>query len=322
MTKGYELVRRDLNMYLEHFSLRELPFSLTPNTDFFCRLPGHQEAINTVLFALNSGEGFIKVTGEVGVGKTLICRELIHRIKDKFPNFITCYFPNPDLTSQGLVEMMANALSVPYKIGENQHNIISSIHKKLLTHAKDDQRVVLMVDEAQALNYESLEMLRLLTNLETQNNKLLHIILFAQPELDERLNKPELRQLTQRITFSYYVPSISEQDLDLYLCHRLIAAGHSNGLLFSIGAKRLLLKASTGIPRIINILCHKAMLAAYGKGAIQIDAKAIRDSVSDSKEIVQTSQYRKYVVHQKSLILGSICCLLVAMAVGCMKIYL
>lgn len=286
-------------MYLEHFNLKELPFSLTPNTQFYCNLPGHQEALNTVLFALRSGDGFIKVTGEVGVGKTLLCCALMDKIKEEFDHLRLCYIPNPDLTPKGLCEMLATQLDVSYDANQAQHQIIHDIHEKLAENEANGKRLVLIIDEAQSLNFESLEMLRLLTNLETADKKLLHIILFAQPELDERLNQSDLRQLTQRITFSYRVPPISEKDLDLYLCHRLVSAGHTSGLLFSQAAKKQLLKASSGIPRIINILCHKAMLVAYGQGAQQINAKAVKDSISDSKEIVKTC--RKNIISSKNM---------------------
>jgi MSHA biogenesis protein MshM len=279
-------------MYLEHFQLKEQPFSLTPNTDFFCKLRGHQEAINTVMFALRSGDGFIKVTGEVGIGKTLLCRELLNTIEKECKDFVTCYIPNPDDNPLGLFKALAYELGIKDTLNSlDQHEIMKKIQECLVGFCQKKKKVILIVDEAQVLSNASLETLRLLTNLETASKKLLHIVLFAQPELDARLKNPELRQLMQRITFSYRVPTISDHDLDLYLCHRLVAAGHGNGLLFTEQAKRLLLRYSMGIPRIINILCHKALLFSYGQGMLRVDAKSIKESVADSQDIIRTCRH-------------------------------
>lgn len=266
-------------MYLDHFKFKEAPFSLTPNVDFFCSLHGHQEAYNTLMFSLRSGEGFIKIVGEVGSGKTLLCRKLLDSLDDEF---VTAYIPNPDLTPVELRKGLARELGIDVKPMADQHELLTQINDKLLSLHSDGKRVVLLIDEAQALPPDSLEAVRLLTNLETEKAKLLQVVLFGQPELDQRLNKSEHRQLKQRITFSYYLPSLTRNDLDTYLFHRLAIAGHIQGPLFTRKAVDILFKASHGTPRIINVLCHKALLAAYGRGDYRVDAKDMRRAIHDT----------------------------------------
>lgn len=268
-------------MYLEHFGIQELPFGLTPNTQFFCSLPGHQDAYNVLTFALNSGEGFIKIVGEVGTGKTLLCRKLLTTLDDKF---VTAYLPNPDLDAGGLRRALAVELGI--EPCEDQSELLQKIGEKLLQYRTEGKRVILVVDEAQALPDDSLEAVRLLTNLETESEKLLQIVLFAQPELDEKLNRHEFRQLKQRITFSHHLKPISRDELQEYLCHRLAKAGHTKGSLFSQEASDTLYMASAGIPRVINILCHKALLVAFGKGDHKVSAEAVKQAIKDSENVV------------------------------------
>jgi len=266
-------------MYLEHFKFKELPFTITPNVDFFCQLKGHHEALNTVLFSLRSGEGFIKVVGEPGAGKTLLCRKLLNSLD---PHFLTAYIPNPDLNPIELRRALARELGIDLSALQDQHELLSSINSRLLELHRVGKQVVLIIDEAQALPPESLETLRLLTNLETETTKLLQVVLFGQPELDERLNQSNFRQLKQRISFSYYLPLMSREDLDSYIFHRLATAGHTYGTLFTNKAREILFKASNGVPRIVNILCHKALLAAYGRGEENISQKAMMLAVHDT----------------------------------------
>jgi MSHA biogenesis protein MshM len=301
-----------MSMYLEHFGLKESPFSLTPTTGFFCKLPGHQEALNMVLFALKAGDGLIKVTGEVGIGKTLLCKSLINHLHTDLKDFDVHYIANPDIAAEGLRQSLAIEFDVADKSAYAQHELLHQVAQRLDKLRKEQRKMVLILDEAQILSFESLETIRLLSNVETESNKTLYIVLFAQPELDARLQENSLRQLTQRITFSYRIPRISERDLDSYICHRLVAAGHHNGLLFSDAAKKVLLKASQGVPRVINILCHKAMLVAYGQGSKTIDVKGIKGAVADSQEIVATCAHNNYwfkVPSPMLLSIVSVCCL-------------
>lgn len=267
-------------MYLEHFKFSELPFGLTPNVGFFCHLKGHQEALNVLIFCLTSGEGFIKIVGEVGSGKTLLCRKLLSSLSEEF---FTAYIPNPDLQPIELRAALARELAIDSINSKDQHELQKLINDRLMQLHQSGKRIVLLIDEAQALPSESLEALRLLTNLETEKNKLLQVVLFGQPELDVLLDQTKLRQLKQRITFSYYLPIMSRDDLDTYLFHRLNMAGYSLGSLFNKKARDLLFRASKGVPRVVNILCHKALLIAYGRGEHNINWKIMRLAVNDSE---------------------------------------
>lgn len=278
-------------MYLDHFKFKELPFTLTPNINFFCSLKGHDEALKTVVFSLRSGEGFIKVVGEVGSGKTLLCRKLLETIEKEF---VTAYIPNPDLSSIELRRALARELGIDPSLLHDQHELLTHINNQLLHLHAAGKRVVLLIDEAQALPPESLEALRLLTNLETATTKLLQIVLFGQPELDDRLNHNSLRQLKQRISFSYYLPKLSREELDTYVFHRLATAGYTYGTLFSKRARDLLYKFSGGVPRLVNILCHKALLVAYGRGNDSITPKVIRIAAKDTEAI--PFHYRRILI--------------------------
>lgn len=267
-------------MYQQFFQLNALPFSLTPNPHFFCELQGHQEALTTLKFCIGGGEGFIKIVGEVGSGKTLLCRKLLESLDD---NYVTTYIPNPDLTPLELRKAFARELSLDPNRWHDQHELLTGINQHLITLHTRGKKVVLIVDEAQALSDESLETIRLLTNLETESSKLLQVVLFGQPELDERINQSKFRQLKQRISFSYNLPLMSRADLDVYLCHRLAVAGYTHGNLFTKKARNHLFKASRGIPRIVNILAHKALLVGYGAGSNQIDHKAVKLAILDTE---------------------------------------
>ena len=271
-------------MYQEFFQLELMPFSLTPNPKFFCQLKGHLEALNILDFCIKSGEGFIKIIGEVGSGKTLLCRKLLETLD--LSQYVTAYIPNPDLTPIEIRKAFARELLLNPNEWQDQHELLNAIYQHLIDLHKQGKKVVLLIDEAQALSNQSLETIRLLTNLETEQTKLLQVVLFAQPELDERLNQTNLRQLKQRITFSYTLPLMNRDDLDAYLYHRLAKAGYIHGNLFTKKAKNLLYKASQGIPRVVNILSHKALLVAYGRGEHLIDHKAMKLAVNDTEAII------------------------------------
>ena len=279
-------------MYQDFFQFQTLPFSLTPNPNFFCQLKGHQDALNTLQFCITSGEGFIKIIGEVGSGKTLLCRKLMESLDEKY---ITAYIPNPDLSPIEIRRAVARELGLDPANLPDQHELLTTIYQYLISLHAAGKRVILLIDEAQALTDEGLETVRLLTNLETEHTKLLQVVLFAQPELDERLNKSHLRQLKQRITFSYRLPLMNREDLDMYLYHRLAVAGYSQGHLFTRKARNMLYKASQGVPRIVNVLSHKALLVAYGRGLKQIDHSAVRIAVEDTSSAYK-SQWKIYLI--------------------------
>ena len=275
-------------MYAAHFGLRELPFGITPDTSFFFGSPRSQEALNTLLVAARSGEGFIKITGEVGTGKTLLCRKFMATLGE---GFVTAYIPNPYLEPRTLMLALADELEIVLERDVDQHQLLKAINRRLLQLAAQDLRVVLCLDEAQAIPVDSLEALRLLTNLETEKRKLLQIVLFGQPELNRKLQLDSIRQLAQRITFHYHLGPLNRDDIDFYVAHRLRVAGFTGARLFSSAAIRSLYKASGGVPRLVNIMAHKAMMLSYGQGKQQVAgghvAIAARDTVGVGRAIRQ-----------------------------------
>ncbi len=269
----------DLIMYQEFFGLNELPFGITPDTSFFFAFASYQEALNTLLVAARTGEGFIKITGEVGTGKTLLCRKFMASLGS---DFVTAYIPNPYLEPRTLLLAVAEDLLIPLDAGVDQHRLHKTLNSGLLNFARGGKRVVLCLDEAQAMPLETMEALRLLTNLETEKRKLLQIVLFGQPELDDKLEQASVRQLKQRITFHYQLGVLRRDELDNYVAHRLAMAGNRGAPLFSQAALDLLYRASGGVPRLVNILAHKALLLTYGEGRAQADKKQVRAAVADT----------------------------------------
>ena len=283
-------------MYLYHFGLSELPFGLTPDTSFFCELEGHIEALNVLKVAIESGEGFIKITGEVGTGKTLLCRQLLNDYEQKF---LCAYLPNPYLSPDELRISLATELGLKLSKRIDQFRLIERISRKLIQSHKSGKPVILLVDEAQALPDETLEALRLFTNLETEKRKLLQVVLFGQPELEARLAEKKLRQLRQRITFSYNLKPLNYEQTVNYVHHRINAAkiqkeedANENVICFTKGAMKKIFQYSRGIPRLINILSHKSLLLAYGKNKYEIDKKTIYRAAKDTDD-VSTSKFMK-----------------------------
>jgi len=272
-------------MYLAHFGLKEYPFTITPDTEFFMNRAGYQDALNVLLVALRSGEGFVKVTGEVGVGKTILCRKLLNSLNRE--KFVTAYLHNPYLQPDSLLFAVADELAVRYEPAENQHTLLKRLTRALLHYHKSGRAVVLCLDEVQAMPLETLETLRLLTNIETEKRKLIQVVLFGQPELDTLLEQPSIRQLRQRITYSYRLLPLNRVAFRNYIRHRLTIAGYNGKDLFNRQAYEALYKASGGIPRLINIISHKALIAAYGQGDTQVRPRHVRSAVKDSNEAQQ-----------------------------------
>ena len=266
-------------MYEAHFGLSDQPFGLTPNTQYFLNAQGHREALNLLQVALGNGEGFIKVVGEVGTGKTMLCRKLLNTLTEEY---CTAYIPNPMLNPAGLYRALATELGIHCKSRDGINEYQQSINAKLIELASVGKKVVLVIDEAQSMPPKTLEALRLISNLETETTKLVHIVLFGQPELDRMLNHDSLRQLRQRITFSYALPPMTNEGSKQYILHRLSTAGYNGNQLFSDKALDLIYQVSEGVPRVVNILCHKAMMSAYGKGAKVIDRVHVRAAVQDT----------------------------------------
>ena len=270
-------------MYLEHFGMQEMPFSLTPDTEFFYSYGAWQEAFDVLMVALRSGEGFIKISGEVGTGKTLLCRKLLSSIDGE--EFVTAWLPNPCLTPAALRMALADELGIRYPRNQGQHRLLSLINEALIDINARGRRVVVLLDEAQALPDDALEALRLLTNLETEKSKLLQVVLFGQPELDERLAQSDLRQLRQRISFSHRLQAIDRDGLPGYLAHRLLVAGYHGKPLFTAEALAVLFEASRGVPRLINILAHKSLMAAFGRGLSAVDKDCVALACTDTEGV-------------------------------------
>ncbi len=267
-------------MYLKHFGLTELPFGITPDTSFAYLVQDHQEALNTLLLALNEGEGFVKISGEVGTGKTLLCRRLLQVLGD---GWVTAYLPNPNLDAKTLFLALAEELDIPDAAGLDQFHLIRRINHVLLDYAQAKKRVVVCIDEAQAMPVETLEALRLLSNLETEKCKLVQIVLFGQPELDQKLHRPEVRQLLQRIAFHYRLGGLKKSEVGNYVAHRLRVAGYRGDGLFTAAALRALHRASGGTPRLINILAHKSLMSVFGEGRQTAKVRHVRLARKDTE---------------------------------------
>jgi len=290
-------------MYLRHFGLRELPFALTPDTSFFFACSNYQEGLNTLLVAARNGEGFIKITGEVGNGKTLLCRKFLATLnqgrqattligtQDEAAeaksglHFVTAYLPNPYLEPRSLLLALADEFRIQLAPDVDQHQLLKELTRALLNFAREGRRVLVCLDEAQAMPLESLEVLRLLTNLETEKRKLLQVVLFGQPELNERLRHNSIRQLRQRISFQYELKGLRQDELERYLRHRVTVAGYNGETLFNRAAVGKMHRVTGGTPRLVNIVAHKAMMMAFAEGRQVVGSKHVAEAAADTPEV-------------------------------------
>ncbi|NCN88590.1 MAG: AAA family ATPase [Gallionella sp.] len=290
-------------MYLRHFGLREAPFSLTPDTSFFFACSNYQEGLNTLLVAARNGEGFIKITGEVGNGKTLLCRKFLATLnrgqqdttaigtRDQTVSgqtgtrFVTAYLPNPYLEPRSLLLALADEFRLKLDPNVDQHQLLKELTRTLLNFAREGKRVLVCLDEAQAMPLESLEVLRLLTNLETEKRKLLQVVLFGQPELNERLRHHSIRQLRQRISFQYELKGLRRDELDRYLRHRAAVAGYAGDSLFGRAAVGKMHRVTGGTPRLVNIVAHKALMLAFAEGRQQVGNRHVGAAAADTPEV-------------------------------------
>ncbi|VVO44687.1 ExeA family protein [Pseudomonas fluorescens] len=280
-------------MYEAYFGLREKPFALSPNTGFLVKLAPYQACLNLLHVALGEGEGFIKVTGEVGTGKTLICRTLLKQLDSE--HYQLAYLPNPGMSPTGLRQALARELHIADVEELDTQGVLEALQRRLIELAATGKSTVLLIDEAQGLPVGTLEALRLLTNLETEQAKLLQVVLFGQPELDATLARNDLRQLRQRITFSYCLRILDLKETTRYLNERLAVAGYRGEPLFAPAAVRRLVHDSGGIPRLLNILAHKALMAAYGEGRRQVMTRHVQRAQRDTEgalPFVRDSSFR------------------------------
>jgi MSHA biogenesis protein MshM len=287
-------------MYLYHFGLAELPFTLTPNTDFYLPMAMHSEALAVLTTALKTGEGFIKVIGEVGTGKTLLCRKLLNELPH---HFVSAYIPNPYLNPDELRRAVAVELGVKQAQRMSLQLLTQRIQSRLLELHAMGHSVVLILDEAQALPTESLEALRLFTNLETEKRKLLQVVLFAQPELDSRIATTEFRQLRQRITFSYKLRAMNVKEVQQYIHHRLLVAGYRGADLFPSRVCKKIATLSQGVPRIVNVLCHKMLMLAYGQGHYNISSNLLNLAAKDTESVNINSLTKNIAIVALTLII-------------------
>lgn len=272
-------------MYCQHFGFDKAPFSITPDTSFVYSSTSQRNALNVLLMATDAGEGFIKITGEVGSGKTLLCRRFLARLtaaNEPRRRFRTAYVPNPCLRPLTLLMTIAAELKLRVADPDSESSLVTCINRALLRYAARGEQVVVCLDEAQSMPMETLESLRLLSNMETEQRKLIQIVLFGQRELDAKLSRDSLRQLRSRIAFSYRLGSLSLPETSAYLQHRTTVAGCRSGMLFTDQAVRSIHSASRGLPRRINILAHKALLAAYGQGAQRVDPTHVKAARADA----------------------------------------
>ena len=292
-------------MYKEYFGLKETPFSIAPDPRYLYMSEGHREALAHLEYGLIGNGGFVLLTGEVGTGKTTVCRRLLEQIPDYLD---VAFILNPRVTVEELLATVCDELDISYPEGNTSVKVfVDGINEFLIgTHAKG-RRAVLIIEEAQNLSFDVLEQLRLLTNLETDEQKLLQIIMVGQPELRDMLAKSELRQLAQRITARYHLGPLSCKEVAGYVSHRLSVAGGS-GTLFPASAIRNLFRLTGGVPRLINLLCDRALLGAYVQGKARVDRptllKAAGEVSGNARRALFIAGYEKLLAGVMIIVIG------------------
>ncbi len=269
-------------MYYDYFGLNQAPFKITPDTNLFYPGGNRGAILEALIYAICSGEGIVKVVGEVGSGKTMLCRMLQKELPDTVE---IVYLANPSLSPENILHAIAFELKLPVQSSTSRLIVMNKLQQYLLQKHSINQQVVVFVEEAQSMPIVTLEEIRLLSNLETQQNKLLQIILFGQPELDEMISKSEIRQLKERITYSFLLSPFKINDIREYLNSRLRACGYCSGEIFNQAAVKVIRKYSKGLVRRINILADKSMLAAYASNTAQIKAIHVKQAARDSEFI-------------------------------------
>ncbi len=265
-------------MYLEHFGLNEPPFRITPHTDFFFDGANRGATLDALVYAITHDEGIVKVSGEVGSGKTMLCRVLMERLPE---NVTIIYLANPSLSRDDILYAIADELSLNVPDNARSSMVMRALQDHLIKSFGEGRQVVVLIDEAHAMPVETLEEIRLLSNLEANRNKLLQLVLFGQPELNDILARPDMRQLKERITHNFGLTPLVRDDIGHYLDFRMRAAGYRGPSVFSAPALKLIAQSSLGLTRRINILADKALLAAFSSGSHQIGPKEIQAAIRD-----------------------------------------
>ena len=267
-------------MYQQHFGLNRPPFKITPDTSLFFEGNQRGAALDALLYAIHSGEGIIKVVGEVGSGKTMLCRMLEVRLSNDVD---VIYIANPSLSPDNILHVIAHELNLDVNNEMSKVDVMQQIQTHLLKKHASNRQVVLFVEEAQSMPIETLEEIRLLSNLETDQNKLLQMVLFGQPELDEKLSQPHIRQLKERITHSFNLSPFPPDDTLKYLNFRLRAVGYTGPDVFNKKTAGVVKKYSDGLTRRINILADKSLLAAFSEGSHTVTASHVKSAARDSE---------------------------------------
>ena len=288
-------------MYTSFFDLNENPFNLTPNPRYLFLSPQHREALNHLIYGINEKKGFIVITGGIGTGKTTICRVLLSVLDQSID---TALIFNSFISDNELLQTINQEFGIPLFSGrETKKRYIDVLNEFLLKNFTSGRNAVILIDEAQNLSLSVLEQIRMLSNLETEREKLLQIVLFAQPELQDLLGTPSLRQLNERITVRYEIEPLNREQVKDYIEYRLEVARGSNGnISFSQGAYKTIFEYSKGIPRRINAICDRALLIAYTRDTYSIDKKMIRQAVDDigrnylTKEIHSGKENNKLLI--------------------------
>ena len=291
-----------MSLYLEHFGLREAPYRITPHTEFFFDGAKRGSTLEALIYAIVKDEGIVKVTGEVGSGKTMLCRMLLERLPKSVE---TIYFANPSLSRDELLAALADELKLPSPPTQ-VHQLLLAIQRHLVDLHEAGKQVVVLIDEAHAMPEESLEEIRLLSNLETQRSKLLQIVLFGQPELNAVLVTQEMRQLRERITHNFFLEPLKQTDIATYLMFRLRAAGFHGPDIFTPAAIKRFANVSHGLTRRLNILADKALLAAFAANTHLIDTKIANIAVADAQFDDTGVARAKKSIHQQPALAGAI----------------
>jgi type II secretory pathway predicted ATPase ExeA/septal ring-binding cell division protein DamX len=267
-------------MYLEHFGLSEVPFRITPHTDFFFDGANRGATLEALMYAITHDEGIVKVSGEVGSGKTMLCRVLMERL----PGHVSIvYLANPSLARDDILYAIADELQLEIPEHTRLSAILRTLQDHLINLYAEGRQVVVLIDEAHAMPAETLEEIRLLSNLESNRHKLMQLVLFGQPELNDVLGRPDMRQLKERITHNFTLEPLVREDITEYLDFRMRAAGYKGPNIFAPAAIREIAGASQGLTRRINILADKALLAAYSQNTHEITARHVRAAIADSE---------------------------------------
>src|SRR3989338_10433961 len=266
-------------IYLSFFSLKEKPFAITSNPSYLFLSQRHKEALSYLTYGIKERAGFIEITGEVGTGKTTICRALLNQLDEKTK---TAFIFNSSLSELQLLQTIIEDLGIKTD-KKTRGGLFSDLNRFLIEQLALNNNVVVIIDEAQNLSLRLLEQIRMLSNLEAENEKLLQIVLVGQPELREKLNSPKLRQLRQRIAVRYHIGALDKEEVPRYILHRLHRAGATNGssAIFDDRAFKEIYKYSGGIPRLINIVCDKALLLGYVLEKRQLDSEIIKRSIAE-----------------------------------------